>query len=380
MNLKKQITRAQRNLTNYLGWKTQRKLVIFESDDWGSIRMPSNQARKRLIQVGAVSSSDPYALYDSLESNRDIQQLTDILTTFRDKNDNYPIFTLNFILGNPDFEEIKRCNYEKYSFKPFYITYKEYPDHSEALDLIKFGIEKKVFESEFHGREHVNVERWLRHLKLQNTHANSAFNENCFFFKTESSLSQGKSIFAAFDLDRHNYATTIKNSLKEGFELFMDLFQKEPKSLIAPNYIWNENVEILAKDFGFSTIQGTKYQNLPVIGDSSYKRVYRYTGKQSSRGLYNTVRNCYFEPSSNLDRNKTVSVALKQIENAFYWNTPAIISTHRLNYLGYLNPKNRETNLELLSTLLGAILKKWPDVEFVSSTELANILDEKPEN
>jgi hypothetical protein len=29
-----------RNLTNARGWRTNRKIVVIESDDWGSIRMP----------------------------------------------------------------------------------------------------------------------------------------------------------------------------------------------------------------------------------------------------------------------------------------------------------------------------------------------------
>jgi hypothetical protein len=33
-------TTLSRNITNARGWKTNRKIVVIESDDWGSIRMP----------------------------------------------------------------------------------------------------------------------------------------------------------------------------------------------------------------------------------------------------------------------------------------------------------------------------------------------------
>ena len=36
---------ALRNLSNLPGWRTSRKIVVIESDDWGTIRMPSNKAR-----------------------------------------------------------------------------------------------------------------------------------------------------------------------------------------------------------------------------------------------------------------------------------------------------------------------------------------------
>jgi hypothetical protein len=32
-------TSMTRNLTNAIGWRTNRKIVVIESDDWGSIRM-----------------------------------------------------------------------------------------------------------------------------------------------------------------------------------------------------------------------------------------------------------------------------------------------------------------------------------------------------
>jgi hypothetical protein len=43
------LNKVVRNITHILGWKTKRKIVVFESDDWGSIRMPTNQIRDRLI-------------------------------------------------------------------------------------------------------------------------------------------------------------------------------------------------------------------------------------------------------------------------------------------------------------------------------------------
>ena len=36
-------------ITNVLAYKTNRKIVVFESDDWGSIRMPSKLAYSNLL-------------------------------------------------------------------------------------------------------------------------------------------------------------------------------------------------------------------------------------------------------------------------------------------------------------------------------------------
>ena len=37
--------------SNIPGWRTKRKIVVIESDDWGSIRMPSLKVFETLNQV-----------------------------------------------------------------------------------------------------------------------------------------------------------------------------------------------------------------------------------------------------------------------------------------------------------------------------------------
>ena len=85
------------------------------------------------------------------------------------------------------------------------------------------------------------------------------------------------------------------------------------------------------------------------------------------------VRNCFFEPS--LTKNFKVEDTLKEIEISFRWKKPAIICSHRLNYIGYLDKKNRDRNLEYLNNLLNTILVRWPEVEFMTSVELGEIIE-----
>ena len=80
-----------------------------------------------------------------------------------------------------------------------------------------------------------------------------------------------------------------------------------------------------------------------------------------------------FEPSE-FGCKDWVNCCLKEIELAFRWFHPAIISSHRVNFIGSLNPQNRDRGLLLLSQLLNAIVKKWPDVEFMSSDELGRTI------
>jgi hypothetical protein len=45
-----------------------------------------------------------------------------------------------------------------------------------------------------------------------------------------------------------------------------------------------------------------------------------------------------------------------------------------VNYTGTLHPENRENGLKKLDLLLNNIIKKWPDVEFITSADLADII------
>ena len=91
------------------------------------------------------------------------------------------------------------------------------------------------------------------------------------------------------------------------------------------------------------------------------------------------VRNVVFEPTSAM-QSDWVSYTLGQIDKAFSWNRPAIVSSHRANFSGYLDPDNRETGLSALRELLARITSRWPDVEFLSSSQLYNLIVPKDEN
>ena len=59
---------------------------------------------------------------------------------------------------------------------------------------------------------------------------------------------------------------------------------------------------------------------------------------------------------------------------AFCFHKPAVISSHRVNYIGALDVANRTRGLQQLRLLLSKILKTWPDVEFMSSVDLGELI------
>ena len=160
----------------------------------------------------------------------------------------------------------------------------------------------------------------------------------------------------------------------KGLELFEKIWGFKSKSFIAPCYVWSSDIEKYLVKVGVKYIQGTHVQRIPAVGlEFKIKKKYHWQGKRNKSGLTSIVRNVMFEPVEKDSDTTTVDEALAQIDNAFFWKKPAVISSHRVNYIGGLRPENREKNLKLLDKLLEEILKKYPDVRFMSSDELGDL-------
>lgn len=356
-----------------MGIKTPRKIVVFESDDWGSIRMPSLATRDRLMKNGVLlQSPQSYDLYDTLASEEDLIGLIETLNSVRDKNNNPAVITLDTIVANPDFDRILQSDFTEYYYEPFTDTLKRYPRHSKSFKLWKEGIAQKVFYPQFHGREHLNVQLWLKCLKYGDPSAHTAFKEGVFSMRCfiNGRAQRVLEAYNAFSIDDYPF---MESSIKDGLDLFERIFGFRSKSMIAPCYTWDEPVERAAYESGVLFLQGTVFNNHShFYSESKSTKSPRIMGHYNHHGQLQLVRNCIFEPSQNPKYGK--DRCLHDIEHQFKLNHPAVVSCHRLNFIGDLVPENRDRNLREFKDMLNIIVKKWPDVEFMSSDQLGRLL------
>jgi hypothetical protein len=154
-------------------------------------------------------------------------------------------------------------------------------------------------------------------------------------------------------------------------DLFEKIFGYRSKSFIAPNYTWSSELESYLKQLGVQTIQGARAQRQPIQDGVHIKK--HKMGERNAEGQVFLLRNVAFEPSL-IPSNDWFSSVIWEISNAFFWNKPAIISSHRLNFIGCLDKQNRENNLMLFREILESIIKKWPEVEFMTSDQLGQII------
>lgn len=356
------------------GFRTSKKLVVFESDDWGSIRMPDKAARDTLIKHIPEIKNDPYNLYDTLESSYDLNFLFETLQKFKDKNGNHPVITTNTSVANPDFKAIKENDFNNFVYERFDKTIANYYG-SVVNELWKSGIENKFIYPQLHGREHVHALSWLKELRSGNGNLRTAFDNKCFGipYKIEQSY-QRTNLSAALNFMGLNEEEEFQEKyLRDAVKIFEEYFGFKSNSFIAPAYIWSEKHEEILSQLGVKSFQGIGYQYIPITS-SSFSRKFHYTSQKNKFGQYYLVRNAFFEPSL-LPNKDWVDDCLSRINLAFKFNKPAIVGTHRVNFIGSIEENNRDKNLKFFKKLLEMILKRWPDVEFTTSDKFFNILN-----
>lgn len=355
-----------RNARNIPGWRTGRKILVLESDDWGSIRMPSRVVYDRFAARGFNVHESQYNRFDALESNEDLELLFEVLCAHRDSHGNPATLTANVIVCNPDFNKIAESGCLEYHYEHFTRTLERYPRHDKVFTLYRQGIDERIFRPQCHGREHLNVARWMRALRRGDAKVKFSFQHG-----TTYSGHDDYSFMEALDTDDPSEIDSLDHILRDGLRIFDEIFGYASKSFIAPCYTWDSALEESLKHSGVRYLQGGTYQFVPRGGFENYSKRYHYLGERNSAGLVYLVRNCAFEPTL-FRKDDWVGYTLGNIRDAFRWGKPAVVTTHRLNFIGFIEPANRDRNLKLLDELLGSVLKQWPDVEFMSSDQLGD--------
>jgi hypothetical protein len=358
-------------LVNSIGWRSKAKIIVFESDDWGMIRTNSREAYRGLINKNYPLTDCVYSTNDALERKKDVEGLVEVLNSHSVAYGQQPIFTLNNVVANPDFDKIRANNFQEYFREPFTETFLKYPQTEGIMSTYTEAFENKWIKPQYHATEHLNVNRWMKALNNGNTAVRDAFEfEMCGVYSGQPSNCR-REFLDAFGAHHSEEYVDVASIITTGLDLFKSIWGFASHSFIAPCYIWPASIEAQLADLGIKYLQGTRVQIVPTDNQQGYTKKYHYLGQKSGYGQSYLVRNAFFEPTS--DPNKDwVDSCLADIKMAFKFNKPAIISSHRINYIGRLRESNRDTGLRLLHLLLNEIHKHWPEVEYLTSDELGD--------
>lgn len=325
--------------------------------------MPSSEVYEKLLKVGLQITKSRYR-FDTLATVEDLEMLLDVLDATRDKNGHPAVMTLVSNMANPDFEKIKETGFLEYHYEKFTETILKYGRGEGVLNLWRQGIEAGIFSPELHGRDHLTVSLWLQKLREGNKELLLAFDNKFAALDIPGLHPAAREFRPEFYFYSEEQKPFLKNSIKEGVNLFKEIFGSIPRVFVPSNGIFHPDFEDTLAETGVKFLYVSHLSYIP-DGCGGLKYKHYITGQKNNFGITYYTRNCAFEPTD--EKYPGIELTLKQINAAFRWGKPANISTHRTNFVGSIEPANREKGLQELEKLLKAIVQKWPDVEFMSS-------------
>ncbi len=230
-----------------------------------------------------------------------------------------------------------------------------------------------------HGREHLNVNRYMHDLIKNDANAHYSLKNHMpgIVFENEHNIISNDYVVAM----EHNNNRDLNEKgqiIKDGLILFEKIFGFKAESFIACNYVWHPLLEQQLNESGIKFIQGIPVQFIPKGQYKGFNHKFHYTSQTNKLNQVFIVRNAHFEPI--MGGEQALNTCLKQIQRSFNLKIPAIISTHRINYVSNMDKENKQNGLKCLKKLIDSILKTWPDVIFMSSVELGYFLQSKKNN
>lgn len=375
MSLKTFKNSAILNAKNLVGWRTNRKIVVISVDDYGNVRLDSEQAREKMDRAG-LPVSNRFDVLDTLETRQDLEMLFEALKSVKDKNGRNAVFTPFAVPCNINFEKIAETGFNEYHYELLTETFEKLSvqqpkAYSGTWKLLQEGIEEGLMVPQFHGREHLNLMILEEKLAKKDREVLIAL-KNRSYTSISSNEYNTISPMAAFDFWDFKENERFNEILVDGLNAFEKVYGYRSNHFNPPAGREHPFIHKALKE------NGIKYIDTPLLkkehqGKGKYKKVFNYTGKKNNLGQIYLVRNVVFEPTD--DRGiDWVSYTMKQIEAAFRWSRPAIISSHRVNFCGHISEANRKQGISTLKKLLRKITKRWPDVEFMAANELGDLI------
>lgn len=363
------------HIKNIPGWRTNRKLVVFSVDDYGNIRIASKKARSNIDKV-VMESTSHFDSYDNLETREDLEALYEVLTSVKDTHGNSAVFTPFALPCNINFDAMASNNFSEYIYELLPETFEKLATidanaYEGTWRLWQEGIEKGLMKPQFHGREHFNLNIFKDLLYKKNQNLFYVLNQNSYVSIPEhKNYKHGWT--AAYSFDKINETDLFLSNVKDGIQRFKEVYGYIPVVFTPPAMQFPLHLEKELPALGIKYLDVPRQTNKH-LGEGEYKSVRHKLGDEKL--MLSLVRNAAFEPTVKSKQN-WVDLTLKEIEAAFRMRKPANISSHRVNYCGYIDEKNREVGLSALKLLLKKVVQRWPDVEFISADQLGDIISE----
>ncbi len=329
-------------------WRALRAVVL-ESDDWGLSGFFPSAAEAAAVDRAALAAGNFPAPYwgSTLEDSADVARLAGLLAEHRGADGLPPVLQANYIVSAlhyraaPDSAAWRR--YDLPSLPPRY----ERPGLWSAVDSARA---RGVWRAEFHGSFHYD-DHLRRRAVAADPRAAAAARLGVLLFPGSS---------RAWEWGHWRARETLAQELDLALGVFRQRFGHAPVSICAPDYVWDGRAETLWAQRGLNIIQAKREQRHPrwpggSLGERLLKALARIRDRSLHPGRTYLDRNCRFEPAQHPGGPAAaIAQTVAEVKRAWAAGRPAVIETHRVNYVS-LVPGQAEAGRSALAKLLEAL-------------------------
>jgi len=348
------------------------RAIAFQSDDWGLAGfVPEAAALADLERPALQAGRFPTVYWQStLEDSAAVAGLADLLSRYRGRDGLPPVWQANYILssltldaraGGGEDAERRWVQHDLPDLPPGYAR----PGLWSAVGA---AIERGVWRPEFHGTFHYDPQR-RREASLRNETARVATERGVIVFPGSA---------RAWELGPWRPLEVLAAELDHSRQVFRRLFGRDPVSVIAPDYVWDHRCEDLWDSRGLRVIQAKREQrharwlHLGLLG-----RVLKVTDRAWARLRFPArtylERNCDLEAVQASSWQARVQTCLREILAAFDRREPAIVESHRVNFV-HTSCEVASIGFQALEALFDRLQESRDDgFIFLTDSELAQL-------
>ncbi len=308
---------------------TDARAVVLESDDWGLCGFTPDRATIDGADVAAIAPGDTPGVYrySTLESAADVNRLAALLSSHVGRDDfpavlqaNYIVSSLSCRAGEAPGDDL---SWDRASLPELPATYAR----PGLWGAVREAVAEGVWWPEYHGLWHYNPEDRMERV-VGNAEAARVAARGLLIYP---------GIATSYELADGRDPARLAAELAEGLEIFADLFDRDATSVIAPDYAWNRDREVMWREAGLGIVQAKREQrSLTKVGATLLDRLLKVVERSwrylSDRRLDYLNRNCHLEGAQAADPDRHAAACLVAVQDAWRNGEPAIIATHRVNY------------------------------------------------
>ncbi|MFO7948428.1 MAG: hypothetical protein R6V19_16620 [Armatimonadota bacterium] len=341
----------------------KRKAVVIESDDWGICAWaPDREALQAVRQIDAVQEylqSLPGWVDGSLETPADLERLFAFLEGFRGCDGRPVVFTACYAVANPDYRAIEAAGMQTYH--DMFLD-EGVPDRWERGDIVakaREGMRRGVWCPEFHTRlHHAQPYLWLDAVREGDTGAAAIFPYQMFQCRER--------VGEYVDMTPEQQAEWIAPAIRR-----MEILFGQP-ARCAVNSDATDETEAVWADEGIRCRMCKGTGSWANEGEPNFSHPAGDLREDIEMTYLN--RNTWLEPlgEGDLEGRRHAKHAYDEVIAAWENNRPAICSSHRKNYVSFVD-EQVENGYRQAAWWLEKLVNEHPDLYFLTSWEVAQM-------